>query len=221
MINPINSLVDYMFIPFLTYTYSVIPNYGIGIIVLTILIKILFYPLTQKQFKSMKMNQVLQPEVKKLQEKHKDDPKLLQQEMMNLWKSNGVNPLSGCLPMLIQLPFFFAIYATINSGTFKQLLTLPHINPGFLPFWLTNLGHPDPFYILPIGIGVLTWWSQKMFITDPKQASLFMFMPVVMTFICFNMPSGVLLYWFVSQLISSAQQFLMMREPQVEGVQVV
>ncbi len=220
MINPVTSLVDYMFIPFLNYSYSVIPNYGIAIIVLTVLIKLIFAPLTHKQFKSMKVNQDLQPEVKKLQEKHKDDPKLLQKEMMSLWKENGVNPLSGCLPMLIQLPFFFAIYATINSITFKHILTLPDINPGFLPFWLNHLGQPDPYKILPIGIGLLTWWSQKMFITDPKQASLFMFMPVVMAFICFNMPSGVLLYWFVSQLISGAQQYLMTRESVTKGVQL-
>lgn len=212
----IKGLVDHLFIPFLTFSYSIIPNYGIAIILLTLLIKILFYPLSKKQFQSMKMSQKLQPEIKKLQEKYKEEPQTAQKEIFKLYKENNANPFIGCLPTLVQLPFFFAIFATMKSETFLSLLSQPHINPGFLPFWLTHLGHPDPFYILPVVIGGLTYWSQKMFITDPKQASLFIFMPVVMAFICLKMPVGVLLYWTTQQFVSSAQQFYIMRQKDKE-----
>jgi len=212
----IDSLVNNIFIPFLTFSYSIIPNYGIAVIILTILIKILFYPLTKKQFQSMIVNQKMQPEVKKIQEKYKDDPKKAQKEILKLWKDNKANPFIGCLPTLVQIPFFFAIFATMKSETFITMLAQPHINPGFLPFWLTNLGVHDPLYILPVIIGVLTWWSQKMFITDPKQASLFIFMPIIMAFICLKMPTGVLLYWATSQLLSALQQYWMIK--QNEGV---
>ncbi len=211
MTNILAPLINHIFIPFLVFAYGIIPNYGIGIIFLTVLVKLAFYPLTKKQFQSMQVNQKLQPKVKAIQEKHKDEPQKAQQEILKLWKENNANPFIGCLPMLVQIPFFFAIFATMRSETFLNMITTPGVNPGFLPFWLTNLGHPDPFFILPILIGILTWWSQKMFITDPKQASLFMFMPVLMTFICLRMPTGVLLYWVTSQFIQSIQQYLMTR----------
>jgi YidC/Oxa1 family membrane protein insertase len=208
----INDLVVHVFIPFLSYSYSLVPNYGVAIIVLTLLVKIVFYPLSKKQFDSMQLNMKLQPEIKSIQEKYKDNPQKAQIEIMGLWKEHGTNPFVGCLPTLVQLPFFFALYATMTSQTFLTMLQQPNINPGFLPaYWLTNLGAHDSFYILPVLIGLLTWWSQKMFITDPKQANLMMFMPILMGFICLRMPSGVLLYWAVSQLISGLQQFIMVK----------
>ncbi len=207
----ITDLVEKIFIPFLSFSYSIVPNYGIAIIALTLIVKIIFYPLTRKQFQSMQANVKLQPEVKKIQEKYKDNPQKTQAELMALWKEHGINPLSGCLPTLVQIPFFFAIYATMTSKTFLAMLAQPGINPGFLPFWLTNLGVKDPFFILPVAIGLLTWWSQKLFVTDPQQAKLFMFMPILMGFICFRMPTGVLIYMVVSQLVSSIQQYIMMK----------
>ena len=213
-----DSIINSVMIPFLQFSYNTImPNYGVAILLLTALTKVVFYPLTQKQFKSMRDMKVIQPKLKELQKKHKDDPKKLQQEMIGLYKKHQVNPLSGCLPMLVQLPIFFAIFYTINSATFKDLLVQPGINPGFLPFWITNLAIPDPWFLLPILVGLSTWWSQKLMMTDPAQQKIMMIMPVVMTFICFKMPAGVLLYWASSQIISTVQQVLITQKLDQKG----
>jgi YidC/Oxa1 family membrane protein insertase len=211
--NPINYLIDTIFIPFLQFSYStIIPNYGVAIILLTLFIRAIFYPLTRKQFESLKATQKIQPKVKKLQEKYKKEPEKMQAEMMKLWKENNANPLGGCLPALVQLPFFFAIFYTIKSDTFTQLLTQPGINPGLFPFWLSNLSQPDGTYILPILIGVLTYASQKLTTVDQKQMAMLVFMPVVMVVICINMPAGVLIYWATSQFVSTAQQYFIMQK---------
>ncbi|MFC1771702.1 YidC/Oxa1 family membrane protein insertase, partial [Candidatus Margulisiibacteriota bacterium] len=184
-----------------------IANYGIAILLLTLLTKIIFHPLTNKQMKAMNAQKKIQPELKKLQEKYKDQPKKLQEEMMKLWKTHKANPLSGCLPILIQLPFFIAIFYTMRSPSFLALLAEPGVNPGLLPFWASNLGLPDKTYILPIIVAATTYFSQKMMTTDPKQAKIFAFMPILMFFISMNMPSGVLLYWGASQAMSLVQQY--------------
>lgn len=210
----IQYIVENAFIPFLQLCYQFIPNYGVAIVLLTLLIKVLFYPLTLKQFRSMKLNQKLQPELKKIQEKYKSEPQKMHQETMALWKEHKANPFLGCLPALVQLPFFFAVFWTVKSPTFLAMLTQPGVNPGLFSFWLPHLASPDKTFILPIVIGVATYFSQKMFITDPKQAALFMFMPFVMVFVCLKMPGGVLIYWATSQVVSSLQQFLIMRKHQ-------
>jgi len=210
--HPIDSLVQLLFLPLLTFFYSIFPNYGVAILLVTLLIKIIFFPLNQKQFKSIKISQKLQPEVKKIQEKYKDDPKTMQQEMMKLWKENNANPFAGCLPTLIQLPFFFAIFATMKSPAFETLLNTTGANKGLLPFFLPNLALHDNTFILPIAIGVLTFWSQKLFITDKKQAAMFMFMPFLMVFISWKMPAGVVLYWAFSQLLTTLQQLYIMKK---------
>ena len=210
----IDYIVQNAFIPFLKFSYELIPNYGIAIILLTLLIKLLFYPLTLKQFKSMKLNQKLQPELKKIQEKFKGEPQKVHKETMSLWKEHNANPFLGCLPTLVQLPFFFAVFWTVKSPVFLEMLSLPGANPGLLTFWIPNLATHDTTYILPVVIGIATYFSQKMFMTDPKQAALFMFMPFVMVFICLKMPGGVLIYWATSQVIATAQQYLIMRKHQ-------
>ena len=111
MMKPINYLIDSFMIPFLNFSYeNIFPNYGIAIILLTVLIKIVFYPLTKKQFEAMKANQKIQPMMKKIQEKYKGQPEKLHKEMTKLWKENNANPLSGCLPALVQLPVFIAVF---------------------------------------------------------------------------------------------------------------
>ena len=115
----LSPIIDHFILPFLKASYAVIPNYGIGIILLTILIKLLFYPLTKKQFESMKKMQVLQPKLKALQEKHKKTPQQLQAAMMNLYKEEKVNPLGGCLPILVQIPIFFAFFYNFNRYRFS------------------------------------------------------------------------------------------------------
>ncbi len=207
----IDPLVKDIFIPFLNMSYRIFPNYGVAIIALTVLVKIVFYPLNKKQFDAMKINQKLQPKLKEIQEKHKGDPAKAQSEIMALWKSHNTHPFSGCLPLLIQLPFFFGIFATMQSTAFKSILAQPHINPGFLTFWLSNLAKTDPYYILPVVIGIATYFSQKLFVTDPKQAALFIFMPFLMVFISIKMPAGALLYLATSQVLSVVQQYILIR----------
>ncbi len=210
--NPIDYLINEFMIPFLRFSYdSIYPNYGIAILLLTILVKILFVPLTQKQFKAMKETQKIQPEIKKIQEKYKGQPDKASKEMMQLWKTHKVNPLGGCLPALVQLPVFIAIFYTIKSPGFNALISQEGINRGLFSFWIPDLTLPDTFMVLPIFIALATYISQKMTITDPKQATLMMFMPFMMFFLCLKMPGGVLLYWAASQVLSSIHQYIVMR----------
>ena len=202
-----NYLINNIMLPFLEFSYHhIFPNYGFAIIFLTLVVKILFYPLTKKQMISMKATQELQPKIKDLQEKYKKQPEILQKKMMELWKENKVNPLSGCLPILVQLPFFIAIFMTMNSPSFKTIISQPGINPGLFPFWCSNLGNPDQTLLLPIIIALSTYWSQKSMTMDPQQAKIFAFMPFLMFFISWKMPAGVLLYWAVSTIITTVQQ---------------
>ena len=200
-------------IPFLSYAYHhIYPNFGIGIILLTIIVKIILYPLTKQQFESMKKMQSMMPTFKKLKEKHKNNPQQLQIETMKIYKENKINPLGGCLPMLIQLPFLFALFYTMNGKSFENLISQGDVFPGFTSFWLADLSQPDSLFILPIVIGVSTYLGQKMASTDPNQQKILMFMPFLMVIISFKMPAGVLLYWAISQIISSAQQILIMNK---------
>ena len=209
--NPITYLTDQIMIPFLNFSYhSIYPNFGFGIILLTIIVKIILYPLTKQQFESMKKMQTMMPTFKKLKEKYKDNPQQLQLETMKIYKENKINPLGGCLPMLVQLPFLFALFYTMNGKSFENLISSGDVFPGFTTFWLSNLSQPDPLFILPIVIGLSTYFGQKMSATDPSQQKILMFMPVLMVVISFKMPAGVLLYWAISQIISSVQQILIM-----------
>jgi len=218
--GPIDFLIENFMIPFLKFSYhNIYANYAIGIILLTIIIKVILYPLTHKQFTSMKQMQVLQPKFKALKEKHKKNPQKLQQEMVGLYKEHGVNPLSGCLPMVVQLPFLFALFYTMTSDSFKALLSESNVFPGLTSFWLPNLTQPDTLFILPAIIGVSTYLSQKHSPSaDPNQQKIMQFMPILMVVICFKMPAGVLLYWASSQIISTFQQMHIMKQnPQTKG----
>jgi YidC/Oxa1 family membrane protein insertase len=209
--NPITYLTDQIMIPFLNFSYhSIYPNFGLGIIILTIIVKILLYPLTKQQFESMKKMQSMMPTFKKLKEKYKDNPQQMQMETMKIYKENKINPLGGCLPMLIQLPFLFALFYTMNGASFETLINSGNVFPGLTTFWLSDLSKPDSLFILPIVIGLSTYLGQKMSMTDPNQQKILMFMPILMVVISFKMPAGVLLYWAISQIISSAQQIIIM-----------
>ena len=214
--NPITYLVDNFMMPFLNFSYNNIsPNYGIAIILLTLIVKLLFYPLTHKQFKAMHVMQKLQPKIKEIQAKHKKEPDKLQQEMMKIWKDNKVNPLSGCLPLLIQLPFLFALFYTMNSEAFNVMIGHEGVNPGLFPFWLANLGQPDGTWLLPLVIAITTFLSQKISMTQgtvaAHQSTMLFIMPVVIFVICLKLPAGVLLYWAVSQMISTVQQMYILK----------
>tara|TARA_A100001015_G_scaffold317581_1_gene434964 strand:+ start:697 stop:1362 length:666 start_codon:yes stop_codon:yes gene_type:complete len=214
MIAPIDFLIDNMMLPFLKFSYATIfPNYAVGIILLTIIIKLALYPLTQKQFQSMKAMQTLQPKMKELREKYKKNPQKLQQEMLKMYQETGINPLGGCLPMLVQLPFLFALFYTMNSDKFNVLISEEGVFPGLFSFWLPNLSQPDHLYILPIIIGLATYYSQKLMPVQENspQTKIMAFLPAFMVVICFKMPAGVLLYWASSQIISAVQQVSIMK----------
>jgi YidC/Oxa1 family membrane protein insertase len=202
-------LVDYGFFTivakpmlwFIRLTHMVTGNYGIDIIIISILIKIIFLPLTQMSMKSMKEMQKVQPEMNRLKEQYKDDKAKLQQEIMLLYKRRKINPLSGCLPMLIQIPVFIALYNALQNG-----IEMRHA-PFFL--WIVDLSAKDPIYITPIIMGATMFMQQKMTpsAADPAQAKMFLFMPVMFTFLFLNFPSGLVLYWLVNNVLSIAHQY--------------
>lgn len=202
----------------LNWFYSVVHNYGIAIILVTVLLKAIFWPITQKGLKSMKNMQKLQPKVVKLKEKYKDDPTRMNQEMMNLYKTYKVNPLGGCLPMVLQIPVFFALYKVL-----LQSIELRHA-----PFmlWINDLSAPDRLYlgfdipylgglpVLTLLMGASMFLQQKMTPTtaDPTQAKIMMFLPLIFTVMFVNFASGLVLYWFVNNLLSILQQYLINRK---------
>ncbi len=201
----------------MNFIYDFIPNYGVAIIILTILSKILLWPLGNKSYKSMAAMKKIQPLMTEIKEKYKDDKKRMNEEMMGLYKTYKVNPLGGCLPMVVQIPVFFALYRMLYEA-----IELRHA-PFF--WWINDLSAPDrlfrfdfsvPFMQAPYGIPVLTIiMGATMFIQqkmsppagDPTQAKMMMMMPIVFTVIFINFSSGLVLYWLVNNIISVAQQY--------------
>jgi len=200
----------------LTFFYNItvkagVPNYGLAIILMTIVIKMLLYPLTVKQVKSMKAMQDIAPKMKALQEKYKDNKEKLQREMAQLYKDAGVNPLAGCLPLIIQMRFFIAIFFAIREYTYAS-------DPSFL--WIKNLAQgtslqdpSDPYYILPALAAITTYVSTKQTTTDPSQQNkmILMFMPIFIGWITITFPAGLGLYWVVSNIIQIIQQWWLYR----------
>jgi YidC/Oxa1 family membrane protein insertase len=188
---------------FIRLTNVVTGNYGIDIILISILIKIIFIPLTQISMKSMKEMQKVQPEMSRLKEQYKNDKAKLQQETMLLYKRRKINPMSGCLPMLIQIPVFIALYNALQYS-----IEMRHA-PFF--FWIKDLAAKDPIYITPLIMGATMFMQQKMTPTagDPAQAKMFLLMPVMFTFFFLNFPSGLVLYWLVNNVLSIAHQYYM------------
>ena len=185
-------------------------SYGFPIILLTILIKLVTYPLTVKQVKSMKAMQEIQPKMKKIQEKYKNNPQMLQQKTGELFRNAGVNPLAGCLPLLVQMPILMGMYYALFNFTFPSAEAAAF-------FWLPNMSEPDPLYILPILMAgtmfLQTHLNPKP--ADPVQAKMMTFMPLIFSVMFFFFPSGLVLYWVVSNIFSIAQQWVITR--QIEG----
>jgi len=185
---------------FIKFLYQYVGNYGVAIIILTILIKLIFWPLGNISYKSMKEMQKLQPKLTELKEKYKNDQAKIGQETMALYKAHKVNPLSGCLPMLIQIPVFIGLYNTLLYA-----IELRH-SPFF--WWIQDLSAKDPYYITPIIMGATQFIQQKMTPTtgDPNMAKMMLIMPVVFTFIFLNFPSGLVIYWLLNNILSIGQQ---------------
>jgi len=190
----------------LNFTNTVTGNYGLDIIILAIFLKILFTPLTHKSQKSMKEMQKLQPEVKKIQQKYKDDKQALNREVMELYKRRKVNPFGGCLPLLIQMPVFFALYRA-----FLGAIELRH-SPFIL--WIRDLADKDPTYITPLLMGATMYFQQKMSTVsaDPTQAKMMSLMPIFFTFIFLNFPSGLVIYWLVTNVLTIGHQMYINRK---------
>lgn len=193
-------------------------NYGVDIILLTILVKLLFIPLTNKSFKSMQQLQRLQPQMAKIREKYKDDPQQMNKEMLELYRRHKVNPLGGCLPMLLQLPVFVGLYSALTHAV--ELRHAPFVG------WIRDLSAPDRLgsiaipFVEPPGIPVLTLlMGASMFVQqwmtpstgDPAQRQVMLLMPILFTFMFIGFPSGLTLYWLVNNVLTIAQQYYMTR----------
>ncbi len=221
--KPLFFIIDYFF--------KITGNFGLAIVIITALVRLLFFPLANYSFKSMAKMKILQPEMLRLKELHKDDKTKLQQEMMALYKREKVNPVSGCLPVLIQIPFFFAIYKMLY-------VTLEMRHQPFFG-WIKDLSERDPTSIFnlfglipwdpptflmigawPILMGISMWIQQKLNPTppDPLQAKIFMFFPIFLTIILAPFPSGLVVYWTVNNILTIAQQWVIMRGTKVKTV---
>ena len=203
----------YLIVPFFTFLHSFIPNYGIVIIVFSIVLKILLHPLTKKQTDSMKKMGQMSPKINAIREKYKDDSAKANTQIMKLYKEEGINPAGGCLPLLLQLPILYALF-----GVFRSTIELRQAN---FMLWINDLSAPDvivqlPFKIPIFGIdqiaglatlmGITMFIQQKMTITDPKQKAMVYMMPVMLTLLFFSFPSGLNLYYFIFNLLSIGQQ---------------
>ncbi len=186
-------------------------SYGVAIILLTIVIKMLLYPLTVKQVKSMRAMQELQPQMKKIQEKYKDKPQEMQMKIANLYKDAGVNPLAGCLPLLIQMPILMGMYYALYNFDYGE------VAPTFL--WLPSLSEPDPIYVLPVLSALTTFLQQKMTTTEMTQQMKIMMtiMPVFIGWISLQFPSGLVLYWVTMNIVQIVQQWWMYRGDEPKG----
>ncbi len=200
IIRPFSIAILWLFLKL----HKVIPNYGIVIIVFTILMKFAFHPLTRKSTTATLKMQELQPKMAQLKEKYKKEPQRLNQETMKLYKQAGVNPLGGCLPLLLQMPVFYGLFVVFRS-------TIELRGAGFM-LWLTDLSQMDPYYVLPIIMAVAMFWQQKISIKDPKQAMLVYFMPVLFFFFFFKFPAGLTLYWTVFNILSLMETYYFKRK---------
>lgn len=206
-----NILIDFMK-ACLTYCFHFTesmgyPSYGIAIILLTIGIKLCLTPLTIKQIRSMKALQTIQPKMKVLQARHKDNKEKLSQELAKLYKESGVNPLSGCLPLIVQMPFLFSIFYALRDYSYIEAYK------SFL--WLPSLSSPDPYYILPVVSAFFTWLVSRQSgagAQGPQQKMMQAFMPLFIGYISLKFPSGLVIYWALSNLIQLVTTLIVNRE---------
>lgn len=186
--------------------YNVVGNWGWAIVFVTVIIKLLFYQLSAKSFRSMAAMKKLQPKIEILKEKYGDDKQKLTQATLELYRQEKVNPMSGCLPILIQIPVFIALYWVLVESV--QLRQAPFI------LWIHDLSQHDPYYVLPVLMGLSMFVQQRLNPAppDPLQAKIMMLMPVIFTFLFANFPAGLMLYWFVNNTLSFMQQWFVMQK---------
>ncbi len=210
----VRPIAVYILLPLFTFLHNFIPNYGVVIIVFSLIIKFVLYPLTKSTYASMKKMQLLQPKIAELKEKYKDDSQKLNKETMKLYSTYGVNPAGGCLPLLLQMPIFIALWGLLRVAI--ELRQQPFI------WWITDLSQPDVIFDLgfkfplfgiqqisglAVLMGVTTFVQQKMTVKDPKQQAMIYIMPVFLTLMFMSFPSGLNLYYFMFNLFTIAQQY--------------
>jgi YidC/Oxa1 family membrane protein insertase len=190
----------------LTKIHSVVNNWGVAIILLTIIVKTLLFPLSAASFRSMAKMRKLQPEMARLKERFGDDKQQFSQAMMELYKKEGANPLGGCFPILLQMPVFLALYWTLMESV--ELRQAPFV------LWIHDLSVMDPYFVLPILMGASMFLTQMMQPEppDPTQAKVMKMMPIMFTFFFLWFPSGLVLYWLVNNILSVLQQWFVMRQ---------
>ncbi len=199
----------------LKWLHSIIGNWGVAIIAITIIVKTLMYPLTKAQYTSMAKMRALQPKMKALKEKYGDDRQKFGQATMEMYRKEKVNPMGGCFPILLQMPIFLALFYVFLEST-----ELRHAE---FVLWLTDLSAKDPYYVLPILFGASMFITQKlqpMTVTDPMQQKMMTFMPVIFSVFFLWFPSGLVLYWLVSNLISIVQMLIIYRGMEKKGIKV-
>ena len=236
-IEKFDLVIDWGFLYFITkplffgidYFFKLLGNYGLAIIAITICIRLVFFPLANFSFRSMAKMKALQPEMVRLKDLHKDDKMKLQQEMMALYKKEKVNPMSGCLPILVQIPVFFALYKVLFVTI--EMRQMPFYG------WIQDLSERDPTSIFnlfgllpydvpsflvigawPVAMGVSMWIQQKLnpAPTDPMQAKIFMFFPLFLTVILAPFPSGLVIYWTINNILTMAQQIFIMKRTTIK-----
>ena len=213
----LTAAVEYGFFTFLSkplfvvleWIHEKIPNWGWAIVIFTLLVKVVLFPLSHKGMVGMAKLKDLAPKMKELQEKYKDDKQKLQVHMMELYKKHGANPLGGCLPLLLQIPIFFAIYRVlINSIELK----------GAEWFYIGDLSAMDPYFVLPVLMGATMWFQQRITpsnFTDPMQEKVFKWLPIIFTFFFLFFPAGLVLYWLINNVVSIGQQWFVNKRMEV------
>jgi YidC/Oxa1 family membrane protein insertase len=189
----------------LQFFYGWTQNWGWAIILLTLVLQLVMFPLTYKSTKSMTLMKKIQPEQARLQQKFKSNPQRMNQELMELYKKRGVNPLSGCLPMLAQMPIFIALFNMLRNAW--------ELHGAVWIFWVQDLSAADPFYVLPLVMGAVMFFQNKLQPTvgDPNQAKMMQYMPIIFTFMFLRFPAGLVLYWLTNSILSFGQQILIRR----------
>ncbi len=172
-------------------------SYGLSIILSTVIVRLLLYPLMVSQTKNMAAVRRLQPELEKLQQKYGNDKEKYQQKMMELYKEHKINPLGGCLPMLVQLPILWAFFRVLGSNALGE-------GASFLGLWVLN--QPDPYYILPILSALTTYIQSRMTLSDPSQKAMLFVMPIMIGIFSLSFPSGMVIYWITSNVFGIVQQ---------------
>ena len=198
------NLLQQFFAFLLNTTDKYVGNFGVSIIIVTILIKIALLPLTLKQDKSMKEMKKIQPELEKLKEKYANDKQMLNIKTIELYKEHKVNPAGGCLPLLIQFPILIALFGVLRNG----------IIPQDSSFLCLKLSEKDPYYILPILNGAVSFFQQKLMGTsdNPQMKNMMYIFPIMMIYISYKMPSGFQLYWLTSSILAVVQQYFIMKK---------